>query len=186
MSKFKVGDKVILVNDSGLYPVNLVPGGIYTIDIISGEFVTLKNGVFSKGCYDYHVKLYEEKEKEMVLTNNMNAEQIRDEILRIDVRIEEANKDIEKAQEERNSLVEKLREKGFTLVGEISQADSNKPFLEIWAKYVVNGNKNVSTWFSPGTEVTLLEIDEDDILDAKVERDDWECDWMKSKGLTKI
>ena len=59
-------------------------------------------------------------------------------------------------------------------------------FLEIGAKYVVNGNKNISTWFSPGSEVTLLEIDEDDILDAKVERDDGLRGWMKSKGLTKI
>ena len=83
----------------------------------------------------------------MVLTNEMTAEQIRNEIIRINSRIEEANKDIEKAQEERNSLVEKLREKGFTLVGEISQADSNKSFLEIGAKYVVNGNKNISTRF---------------------------------------
>ena len=37
-----------------------------------------------------------------------------------------------------------------------------------------------------GTEVTLLEIDEDDTLDAKVERDDEHRDWMKSKDLTKI
>ena len=72
------------------------------------------------------------------------------------------------------------------MVGEISQADSNKPFLEIGEKYVVNGNKNISTWFRPGTEVTLLSIDEGDTLDAKVERDDGVCDWMKSKGLTKI
>lgn len=48
----------------------------------------------------------------------MTAEQIRDEILRIDLRIEEAKKDIENAQNERNSLVEKLREKGFELIQE--------------------------------------------------------------------
>ena len=71
-------------------------------------------------------------------------------------------------------------------VGEISQVDSDKPFLEIGAKYVVNGNENISTWFSPGTEVTLLRIDVDCTLDVEVERDDGECDWMKSKGLTKI
>ena len=51
----------------------------------------------------------------MALTNEMTAEQIRNEIIRINSCIEEANKDIEKAQEERNSLVEKLREKGFEL-----------------------------------------------------------------------
>ena len=37
-----------------------------------------------------------------------------------------------------------------------------------------------------GTEVTLLEIDEDGILDAKVERDEKHRDWMKSECLTKI
>lgn len=46
------------------------------------------------------------------------AEQIRDEILRINARIEEAKKDIENAENERNSLVEKLREKGFELLEE--------------------------------------------------------------------
>lgn len=45
----------------------------------------------------------------------MNAEQIRDEILRIDTRIEEAKKDIENAEKEHDSLVEKLREMGFEL-----------------------------------------------------------------------
>ena len=54
-------------------------------------------------------ELYEEKEKEM------NVEQLRDEVVRIDKRIEEANKDIENAQKERESLVEKIREKGFEL-----------------------------------------------------------------------
>ena len=51
----------------------------------------------------------------MALTNEMTAEQIRNEILHIDVRIEEAKKDIENAENERNSLVGKLREKGFEL-----------------------------------------------------------------------
>lgn len=54
-------------------------------------------------------ELYEEKEKEM------NVEQLRDEVVRIDKRIEEAKKDIENAEKERRVLVENLREKGFEL-----------------------------------------------------------------------
>ena len=70
------------------------------------------------------------------------------------------------------------------------------PKFKIGDKVVVVDAKSVYDNYSDGdagtvvkydgTEVTLLEIDEDDILDAKVERDDGECDWMKSKGLTKI
>ena len=160
MSKFKIGDKVVPSPEyEGAVSTHpwLVDGAIYTITSVtsSGDWVNIE-GVFTKQANphtkgtDWSVdwfKLYEEKETEMALTNEMTVEQIRNEIIRINSRIEEANKYIEKAQEERNSLVEKLREKGFTLVGEISQADSNKPFLEIGAKYVVNGNKNISTWF---------------------------------------
>ena len=72
----------------------------------------------------------------MALTNEMTAEQIRDEILRIDARIEEAKKDIENVQNERNSLVEKLREKGFELGGTYSQYIKLGDRVEItgWSK----------------------------------------------------
>ena len=149
MTKFKVGDKVRVTK--------CLHGHGFDIDEvveiihhnISHNDYECENNTDSWFLRDTEFELYEEKETEMALTNEMTAEQIRNEIIRINSRIEEANKDIEKAQEERNSLVEKLREKGFTLVGEISQADSNKPFLEIGAKYVVNGNKNISTWLRP-------------------------------------
>ena len=123
---------------------------------------------------------------EEALTNEMTAEQIRNEIIRINSRIEEANKDIEKAQEERNSLVEKLREKGFTLIGEISRTDSDKPFLEIGAAYVVNSSDDANTYFMVGTKVTLISTDECGSLNALVERDDGDRDWMNAAGLTKI
>lgn len=186
MVKFKIGDKVTLVNDYRLEPVNLVLGGIYTVDTVSGEFVILTDGAFIEGCYDYRLELYEEGETEMAFTSAMTAEQIRNEIIRIDSRIEEAKKDIEEAQEERNSLVEKLREKGFTLVGKISQVDSDKPFLEIGAAYVVNDSDSANTYFMVGTKVTLVDTDEGSSLDVLVKRGDGERDWMNSKGLTKI
>ena len=122
MSKFKIGDKVVPSPEyEGAVSTHpwLVDGAIYTITsvISSGDWVNIE-GVFTKQANphtkgtDWSVdwfELYEEKETEMT------AEQIRNEIIRINSRIEEANKDIEKAQEERNSLVEKLREKGFEL-----------------------------------------------------------------------
>ena len=128
MSKFKIGDKVVPSPEyEGAVRVPwLVDGAIYTITSVtsSGDWVNIE-GVFTKQANphtkgtDWSVdwfELYEEKETEMALTNEMTAEQIRNEIIRINSCIEEANKDIEKAQEERNSLVEKLREKGFEIV----------------------------------------------------------------------
>lgn len=111
MAKFKIGDKVVVVDarPSGLkgdYYRNGDKGIVSSIEHERHGHVTRDDGVEMNVYWD---EVDFEKETEM------NAEQIRDEILRIDVRIEEANKDIEKAQEERNSLVEKLREKGFEL-----------------------------------------------------------------------
>ena len=198
MSKFKIGDKVV---PSPEYEgaVNphpwLVDGAIYTITSVtdSGDWVNIE-GVFTEQANPYSkgtdwsvgwFELYEEKETEMILANEMTAEQIRNEIIRINSRIEGANKDIEKAQEERNSLVEKLREKGFTLIGEIPPL-SNKPFLEIGTVYIVNSSDDANTYFRIGTEVTLVDTDEGSSLDVLVKRGDGERDWMNSKGLTKI
>ena len=43
------------------------------------------------------------------------AEQLREEILRIDTLIEKSKKDIEEAEKKRESLIEQLRERGFLL-----------------------------------------------------------------------
>ena len=192
MSKFKIGDKVVPSPEyEGAVNTHpwLVDGAIYTITSVtsSGDWVNIE-GVFTKQANphtkgtDWSVgwfELYEEKETEMT------AEQIHNEIIRIDSRIEEANKDIEKAQEERNSLVEKLREKGFTLIGEIPPL-SNKPFLEIGAVYIVNSSDDANTYFGVGTEVTLIDTVECSSLNVLVEQGEGERDWMNSKGLTKI
>ena len=123
MTKFKVGDKVRVTK--------CLHGHGFDID----EVVEIINHNISRKDYecenntdywflrDTEFELYEEKETEMALTNEMTAEQIRNEILRIDVRIEEAKKDIENAENERNSLVEKLREKGFELSGKMQVRD---------------------------------------------------------------
>ena len=117
MTKFKVGDKVRVTK--------CLHGHGFDIDEvveiihhnISRNDYECENNTDSWFLRDTEFELYEEKETEMALTNEMTAEQIRNEIIRINSRIEEANKDIEKAQEERNSLVEKLREKGFEIIG---------------------------------------------------------------------
>ena len=130
MSKFKIGDKVILVNDKDLDANLLKVGNTYTVYNSTGDFLMLTDGTFKEGCYAYRVIKIKEENKEMT------AEQIHDEILRIDARIEEANKDIENAQNERNSLVEKLREKGFELGGTSNQYIKIGDRVEItgWSK----------------------------------------------------
>ena len=111
MSKFKIGDKVVVVNADSIYD-NYFNGDIgtvvaYDLNPETAGYVQRKDG-FVMNVYWTEIKHLEENKE-------MTAEQIRDEILRIDARIEEAKKDIENAQNERNSLVEKLREKGFEL-----------------------------------------------------------------------
>lgn len=129
MSKFKVGDKVtpIVCLQEGIHPY-LVEGSVYTV--VRAEFDSLAivgtpstdvadRGALNFWCFDWseeHFKLVEENEE-------MTAEQIREEILRMDSRIEEAKKDIENAEKERSVLVEKLREKGFELSGKMQDRD---------------------------------------------------------------
>ena len=115
MTKFKVGDKVRVTKC--LYGHGFDIDEVVEIihHNISHNDYECENNTDSWFLRDTEFELYEEKETEMAFTNEMTAEQIRDEILRIDVRIEEAKKDIENAENERNSLVGKLREKGFEL-----------------------------------------------------------------------
>ena len=109
--KFKIGDKVVRVDGGGGWDEEVLVGHCYTV---LNEEIGYINVLSS--CPDAlgwlmgaRFELYEEKGKEMT------AEQIREEVLRMDSRIEEAKKDIENAQKERESLVEKIREKGFEL-----------------------------------------------------------------------
>lgn len=117
MSEFKIGEKVLLVDTRVLYPRHVREGGIYSVLKVNGDFITLTDDAKSFSECVYAHRLYKivllDKEKEMEQT----AEQIREEILRTDSRIEEAKKDIENADKERTALVEKLREKGFEIVG---------------------------------------------------------------------
>ena len=112
MTKFKVGDKVRVTKcpHGHGFDIDEVVEIIHH-NILHNDY-ECENNTDSWFLRDTEFELYEEKETEMALTNEMTAEQIRNEIIRISSRIEEANKDIEKAQEERNSLVENLREKG--------------------------------------------------------------------------
>ena len=112
MTKFKVGDKVRVTKCLHGHGFNINEIVEIIHHNISIEDYECENSTDSWFLRDTEFELYEEKETEMT------AEQIREEILRMDSRIEEAKKDIENAEEERNSLVEKLREKGFEILGE--------------------------------------------------------------------
>lgn len=131
--EFKIGDTVVCIKPDTSNP-GITEGSLYTIlkldSVPHYELgIIVENDYGDRRFYYAHqfIKFYQiEKETEMALTCTMNAEQIRDEILRIDVRIEEAKKDIKNAEKKRNSLVEKLREKGFTLLGSENSASISK------------------------------------------------------------
>lgn len=113
MNKFKVGDKVICIetDEEEAATNNITYGKTHYVVGIDKEgseaewLLHLDDGT-SACCYRFEP--YEKTE--------MTAEQLRDEILRINSRIEEAKKDIENAEKEHNSLIGKLREKGFEIV----------------------------------------------------------------------
>lgn len=163
MSKFKIGDKVTPKQLDGQYHPWITLGGVYTvINTLNYGLIDItedfkrsqhRPNFWNKGWSEDWFKLYEEKETEMDLTSTMNAEQIRDEILRIDARIEEAKKDIENAEKERNSLIGKLREKGF----EIVKPPSYQGRFQVGDKVKVVDN-TTSHWFPIGSEVEVQSV----------------------------
>ena len=196
MAKFKVGDKIKPLEDEDLgYHSYILPNEVYTVTRVHGLWSDLIDiaGVASvqaietsatrwdKSWSEDWFELYEEKETEMALTNEMTAEQIRNEIIRINSRIEEANKDIEKAQEERNSLVEKLREKGF----------------ELYSQYIKLGDRVEITGWSEerhekshiGRKGIIEKIDNTDIPFKVILDDDENEDsntWFEANQVKKI
>ena len=151
MSKFKVGDKVIVVNADSVYD-NYFNGDIgvvvdYDTNPKTAGFVRREDG-FMMNVYWTEIKHLEENKE-------MTAEQMRDEVVRIDKRIEEANKDIENAQKEREALVEKLREKGFELTTASEEVTINS--VKVGEKYIFI-SKSVGDDFNNGEVVTITEV----------------------------
>lgn len=157
MAKFKVGDKVVVVNEASVYGNydNGDEGIVEEVTTPAWGYVRRTDGLLMNV---YWTEIKHSKQSE-VLSNafdqaveevgeifvaksligketEMNAEQIRDEILRICVRIEEAKKDIENAEKERDSLVEKLRKMGFEML-EQGVPDTRRP--EVGDEVVVIG-----------------------------------------------
>lgn len=121
MNKFKVGDKVVVVDAQSVYD-NYSNGDVGTVNgfdsnpsvagFVRRDYDGLEMNVYwTEVIHLKSVKKSPMPEKE----TEMTAEQIREEIFRMDSRIEEAKRDIENAETERNSFVGKLREKGFEL-----------------------------------------------------------------------
>lgn len=186
MSKFKIGDKVVVVNADSIYD-NYFNGDIgtvvaYDLNPETAGYVQRKDG-FVMNVYWTEIKHLEENKE-------MTAEQIRDEILRIDARIEEAKKDIENAEKERNFLVEKLREKGFEIV-------LTQPILKdiisldevvIGETYIVTNNFGEAEDRFVGKRSIVREIDYNaDTLFVYINAEDGSGnDWMHYKDLAKI
>ena len=160
MSKFKIGDKVIPVKIDDRFHPGLYEGETYLVDNVKAPGLIDIVGNF-RGFAPYPAcgskwpeEWFELADEQLIEKGNkeMTAEQIRNEILRIDVRIEEAKKDIENAETERSVLVEKLREKGFSLtmnpqpIVRYSKGD----------KLIVVGNTTLHR-FPNGTVVTVIE-----------------------------
>ena len=125
MNKFKVGDKVTPVKIDDRFHHGLYEGETYLVDNAKApgliDIVGNFRGFAPSPAWGskWPEEWFELADEQLIEKGNkeMTAEQIRNEILRIDVRIEEAKKDIENADKERTALVEKLREKGFEIVG---------------------------------------------------------------------
>lgn len=126
MSKFKVGDKVVCKRSTGEVHNYLIPGAVYTVTGTTSNFINIE-GPPSEHCIE-RMKQGFASEKDwkrcwevgwfqLCSGTDMKetAEQIREEIIRIDTLIEKSKKDIEDAEKNRDSLIEQLREKGFLL-----------------------------------------------------------------------
>lgn len=198
MTKFKVGDKVRVtkcLHGHG-FDIDEVVEIIHHINDYECE-----NNTDSWFLRDTEFELYEEKETEMALTCTMNAEQIRDEILRIDARIKEAKKDIENAEKERNSLVEKLNEKGFALIEEIPVATHKEipdtsdskdvtslDEVVVGTSYIVTNKYGMAEPYMVGKQVVVRCIDYSAYeCFIQVESEDGQqTDWMHYEDLARI
>lgn len=129
MNKFKIGDRVVVVDAQSVYD-NYSNGDVGTVNgfdsnpsvagFVRRDYDGLEMNVYwTEVIHLKSVKKSPMPEKE----TEMTVEQIREEIFRMDSRIEEAKRDIENAETERNSFVEKLREKGFELSGKMQVTD---------------------------------------------------------------
>lgn len=192
MAKFKVGDKVRVTKCLHGHGFNINEIVEITHHNVVNQDYECYNGLDGWLLRETEFELYEEKETEMFLINEMTAEQIRNEILRINSRIEEANKDIEKAQEERNSLVEKLRERGFELrsiipvKSEPVEIPVDYSSLEIGKEYKVKSG-NETSYFSDGEVVTIARIDVPNATHTVMVQDDCgDDDWMHHSDLCEI
>lgn len=199
MSKFKVGDKVIPVKIDGVIHKWLREGALYLIkNIHEGDLVdivelssdqpTLADGRGDSWSEDWF-ELYEENGKEMT------AERIREDILHIEKRIEEAKKDIASMEEEKNVLIEKLKEKGFILVDTttapippIVQDIESLEELKVGETYLVTNKYGCAHRNLVGKEVVVTDIDgfANELFVEVVNEGSYDCDWMHYKDLAKI
>lgn len=112
MSKFKVGDAVIVVkkireDTPRQYGVGSI--GVVTESKQDCSWGRAYFNGYVEDVYWDDVVIYTKKETERT------AEQLREEILRTGTLIEKSKKDIEEAENKREALIEQLREKGFLL-----------------------------------------------------------------------
>lgn len=119
---FKVGDTVVCVelDQFELKRNNLSHGQRYVVKGVVEDFTSPEDSIlrlegregWGQGVFAYRFKKVETQKE---ITMEQTAERIREDILHIEKRIDEAKKDITSMEEEKNVLVQKLKEKGFVL-----------------------------------------------------------------------
>lgn len=110
---FKNGDTAICICEQAHKMGLLTLGKEYEVLNADEHFVTVKDDEGQLERYN-HERFVLKSNKKVVM--EQTAERIREDILHIEKRIEEAKKDIASMDEQKNVLVEKLKEKGFVLV----------------------------------------------------------------------
>lgn len=112
---FKNGDIAICVCEQAHKIGLLTLGQEYEVLNADEHFVTVKDDEGQSERYN-HERFVLKSNKKVVM--EQTAERIREDILHIEKRIEEAEKDITSMEQEKNALIEKLKEKGFILLSD--------------------------------------------------------------------
>lgn len=151
---FKNGDTAVCVCEQAHKIGLLTLGKEYEVLNADEHFVTVKDDEGQLERYN-HERFVFKSNKKVVM--EQTAERIREDILHIEKRIEEAKKDIASMKEEKNVLLQKLKDKGFEMIGQKPSSTT----LEVGDRVVITGySKGHHNCDYTGYEGTLKRIDD--------------------------
>ena len=184
MNNFKVGSKVIVVKK-----IDRNPEQKYEIGSV-GVVTESKQGEERGYVYFFNGHVEEVYWVEVVPYKNgsaeQSAEQIREEILRIDTLIEKSKKDIEEAEKKRESFVEQLREKGFLLYEKGSECHRSTTLsvedVHVGDHLILTGN-SLNGLIHSGSAVVVKRNDESEIPFKVKCLDTGKRDWVAHENV---